>query len=126
MTPVEQEQAPPRFRGERASEQECQAEVVKLARMMGYRVLAIRPARGRGGRWETPIQGDPGYPDLTLAHPRAGLIFVELKRHPNKLEPAQSLWRDALKAAGGRWRLVWVPEGLQAFLQWLADEATGR
>jgi hypothetical protein len=109
--------------GVRALERECQATVVEAAHLLGYRVLAIRPAIGRGRKWESPIQGDAGYPDLTLAHPKAGVLFVELKRPPNRLEQPQRAWGEALIAAGAVWRLVWVPDELDRFCQELADRA---
>ena len=118
---LELDRPPARSKGQRASERDCQATVVEAARVAGWRVLAIRPAVGRQGRWQSPIQGDAGYPDLTLVHPRAGVLFVELKRSPNRLEPDQAAWRDALRAAGVAWRLVWVPEQLGTFCQELVD-----
>lgn len=113
---------PPRWRTERPTELACQQTIVDAAHYLGYRVLAIRAASGgrRGGGWASPIQGDAGYPDLTLAHPVAGVVFAELKRYPNRLEPSQGMWGKALLAAGARWRLVWVPEEQQAFI----DELT--
>lgn len=107
--------------GVRAVERECQATIVEAAHALGYRALAIRPAVGRQQKWQSPIQGDAGYPDLTLAHPDAGVLFVELKRPPNGLEAPQRAWGEALIAAGAVWRLVWVPEQLDAFVQELAD-----
>lgn len=114
--------APPRWRTERPDERTCQQTIVDAAHLLGYRVLAIRPASGgrRGGGYGSPIQGDAGYPDLTLVHPRAGVIFAELKRAPNRLEPTQGLWGKALLAAGARWLLVWVPEEMQGFIDDLA------
>jgi hypothetical protein len=112
--------------GERATEKDCQATIVDTARTLQYRVLALRPAVGRQGRWQTPIQGDAGYPDLTLVHRRAGVLFVELKRAPNDLEAGQVAWRQALVEAGAVWRLVWVPEQLDTFCQELADRAAPR
>jgi hypothetical protein len=76
----------------------------------------MSPAINARGHHMTPIQGDPGYPDLTLVHPVAGLIHAELKRHPNRLEPAQAMWGKALLTGGARWQLVWVPEELDSFL----------
>lgn len=113
---------PPLWRTERPTEAACQQTIVDAAHLLGYRVLAIRAASGgrRGGGWASPIQGDAGYPDLTLVHPRAGAVFAELKRAPNRLEPAQGLWGKALLAAGARWRLVWVPEEMQTFIDDLA------
>ena len=82
--------APKRMSGPRPSESDCQRTIVDAAATFGYRVLSIRPALNRRGDYRTPIQGDPGYPDLTLVHPVAGVHFVELKRWPNRLEPSQA------------------------------------
>ena len=117
--------APARAQGERATEKQCQATIVDAARLLGYRTLSIRVAYSKG-KYSTPIQGDPGYPDLTLVHSRGGLLFVELKRWPNALEPEQVKWRQALTEAGAIWRLVWVPEQLDDFLAELRDRAARR
>lgn len=114
--------APPRHKGERATEKDCQQTVVDAARMLGYRVLSIRPAFSKG-KWSSPIQGDAGYPDLTLVHPKVGVLFVELKRSPNKLEPEQIEWAGVLLDAGAQWRVVWVPEQLDGFLDELTQLA---
>lgn len=111
---------PARLRGDRALERDCQTTVVTAARMLGYRVLSIRPAFSKG-KYSTPIQGDPGYPDLTLVHPKVGVLFVELKRHPNRLEPDQEIWAGVMLDAGLTWRLVWVPEHLDSFIDELAQ-----
>jgi hypothetical protein len=125
MKAAERQGAPPQQAGTRATERDCQATIVEAARLLEYRVLAIRPAAGgkAGGGWASPIQGDPGYPDLTLVHRRAGVLWVELKRSPNLLEHDQEAWRDAFTDAGLTWRLVWVPEQLGQFVQELADRA---
>lgn len=125
MTAIDIDRAPARAKGERATEKQCQSTIVDAARLLGYRVLSIRPAFSRN-KFSTPIQGDAGYPDLTLAHPRAGVIFVELKRSPNRLEPEQVEWRQALTEAGAIWRLVWVPEQLDEFVRELRDRAARR
>jgi len=70
----------------------------------------------------TPIQGDAGFPDLVLVR-GLDLWFVELKRKPNKIEPAQQTWLDLLGAAGAVAHIVYVPEGLDAFLTMLAKPA---
>lgn len=113
--------APKKMRGFRASEADCQSTIVAAARILGYRVLAIRPGMGKAGNWSTPIQGDPGYPDLTLAHPRAGVLHLELKRWPNKLETEQNRWGEMLISAGAVWMLWWVPEELDDLLAFLAE-----
>ncbi len=81
------------------SEAALQSHVVKLARLTGWLVHHTRPGMNRRGRWSTPIQGDAGYPDLTLT--RGGhIIFIELKAQDGKLSAQQQDWRAALEAAG--------------------------
>lgn len=117
---------PPLQKGDRALELDCQRTIVEAARLLGYRVLAIRSAQNRRGKWQSPIQGDPGYPDLTLVHARAGIVFVELKRAPGgRLRPEQVHWRDALLDAGAQYLTVWVPEQMQELVQLLSDAACG-
>lgn len=102
----------------RATESQCQATIVATAKMFGWRVHAERAANsGRG--WRTPIQGHAGFPDLVLVRDGRALV-VELKRRPNKVEPEQQEWLDALAAAGLEARVVWVPEQLDAFTAELA------
>lgn len=109
----------------RATESQCQATIVAAALLAGWMVHAERPAQHQSGRWGTPIQGNPGFPDLVLLHPYHRLLwFVELKRKPNKVEPAQQRWHDALglldvEGQGVPWvqtSVVWVPEQMDAFI----------
>lgn len=104
----------------RATEAQCEDAIIGAARLLGYRVHAERPARQARG-WATAIKGDAGWPDLVLVG-HGHLIVVELKRKPNRVEPAQQAWHDALARAGVDCRVVWVPEGMDAFL---ADLARG-
>lgn len=94
------------------TEKDFQNAVIALARTCGYRVAHFRPAMGRGGRWSTPMQGDPGFPDLVLAG-RGRVLFIELKRNLGassfRLTPAQIEWGNALGRGGADWR-VWRPE----------------
>lgn len=77
------------------SEQELQSAVIELARLKQWKVTHFRPARVNADRWATPLQGDPGFPDLCLA--RKGIVlFFELKTEKAKLTKDQELWRDAL------------------------------
>lgn len=97
----------------RASERECQATIVAIAKMFGWRVHAERPAQAGKG-WRTPIQGHAGFPDLVLVRDDR-VLAVELKRKPNRLEDDQREWLEALAVAGVETRVVWVPEGMDAF-----------
>lgn len=42
----------------------------------------------------------PGYPDLTLAHPNHGMLWLELKGPRGKIYPEQQEWIDFLNLAG--------------------------
>jgi hypothetical protein len=82
------------------SERQFQAEVIRRAKLFGWLVHHSRPAIGRGGRWNTPIEGDPGYIDLTLA--RSGrLLLLELKSATGKTSPAQRAWISTLSQVPG-------------------------
>ena len=106
----------------RATEAQCQRTVVEAARLGGWLVYHNRPAQNGNGRWRTALQGHQGFPDLVLVHAIARLVwFVELKRRPNTLAPEQVAWGDALKNAGADWRVVWVPDELDEFVQVLAN-----
>lgn len=109
----------------RATEAECQATLVAAAKRGGWLVHAQRPAMRQSGKWSTAIQGDAGFPDLVCCHPVRGLLFAELKRKPNKVEPAQQKWLDALsKPHGANIPVVvvmWVPEELDAWCDWLVN-----
>lgn len=110
----------------RPLEKECRSAIIAAARLMGYRVHGQREAQGKAGRWMTAIDGDAGFPDLVLVHPRTHqLIIRELKRHPNKVEPEQELWLASLSAAGIDAGVVWVPEQQDAFLAYLKAKAHG-
>jgi VRR-NUC domain-containing protein len=104
----------------RPTEAQCQATIVAAAQMFGWLVHAERPAVRQSGRWSTPIQGTPGFPDLVLCHPyHRRLWFIELKRRPNRVEPAQQRWLDTL-AIHTDTRVVYVPEQMDALLRDLA------
>lgn len=101
----------------RASELECQRVIVAAAKRGGWRCHAQRAALQRSGKWSTAIMGDAGFPDLVLSHPTRGTHMIELKRAPNKVEPAQQQWLNLLPNA----RVVWVPEQLDECVNWLVN-----
>lgn len=106
-------------KAERASELACEATIIAAAKTFGWLVHGARPARtGKG--WATPIKGHAGWPDLVLVR-GAELLIVELKRKPNKVEPAQRIWIDALVSAGVEALVVFVPEQLDEFVARLAQ-----
>jgi hypothetical protein len=79
------------------TEKRFMAQVVQLARLLGW--MVYHPYFSR--------RSVPGYPDLTLVRER--VFWVELKVGRGKLTPDQELWRDALRAAGAEWH-EWRPE----------------
>lgn len=76
-----------------------QAQIMRLAAMFGWHVAHFRPSQTRDGKWLTAISGDPGFPDLVLAHPERGIVFAELKTASGRVAPAQAQWLDKLNAA---------------------------
>lgn len=78
------------------SEDELQAAVIDLARLLGWRVAHFRPARTDHG-WRTPMQGDPGFPDLVLANGDR-VIFAELKSETGRVSLDQTAWIAAVTA----------------------------
>lgn len=97
----------------RLTEAQLTDVICDAARLYGWRVSHFRPAQTARG-WRTPVQGDPGFPDLCLA--RDGVVvFAELKVGRGRLRPAQELWRDAL---GEQWRL-WTDRDLDEVMQFL-------
>lgn len=70
------------------TEREWQAQVVELARLLGWR----RPMHIFDSR-----RSEPGWPDLALVRDR--LVLVELKREGGRTTPAQRSWIRALLAA---------------------------
>jgi hypothetical protein len=79
-----------------APEKILQDKVIHLAKMNGFQVQHSRPVQQKDGRWLTAIQGDPGFPDLCLAHHDRGVLFIELKSDTGVLSPGQKMWQRAL------------------------------
>lgn len=89
-------------------------------------VLGYRLHHQRSTRNGTPITGDAGFPDFVIVNPwpGRGVRFVEIKRDESgALTPEQAAWGAQLVQAGARWNVVWVPSGLDAFVQELVDES---
>lgn len=72
------------------SEAAFQEAIIELAKLNGWLVHAERPAPTQDS-WRTPIQGDPGYPDLCLVRPPT-VLFLELKSEKGKIRPEQVQW----------------------------------
>lgn len=92
------------IRGHTLSENDFKARVIGYAKLRGWRVVHIRPAR-QGDRWVTPYEGDTGLPDLILA--RTGrVMLVELKSADGRFRPGQREWLAAAGDNGRLWRPV--------------------
>ncbi len=90
------------------SEDDLLRAVLDLARLTHWQVHHCRAARV-GNTWATPIQGDPGFPDLILAKP-GRLIAAELKSARGRVTGGQAEWLDVLAAVGGPVEAhVWRP-----------------
>ena len=94
------------------SEAQLQATVVEMARLFGWLIHHDRPARRKDGSWSTPVQGNPGFPDLLLVR-RGTVLAVELKSERGKLTAEQERWLAELGGAGVRAE-VWRPEDLRS------------
>ena len=86
------------------SEADWLAEVAAYAQEHGWRVAHFRPGRTALG-WRTAMQGDAGFPDMTMA--RDGVVvFAELKASKKGLlTVGQERWIEAL----GPYAYVWTP-----------------
>lgn len=93
------------------TEQALQRTIVEMAQLGGWMVMHTRPAMNRDGEWSTPIQGDPGFPDLILANDDGEVIAAELKSETGKVADDQRRWLMALKS-GGVETYVWRPRDL--------------
>jgi hypothetical protein len=82
------------------TEDELLGAVLELAALTGWRRFHIRPGMDRRGRWSTPLQGDPGWPDVVLV--RDGrLLALELKSERGRPTSDQRAWLTALSTVPG-------------------------
>ena len=89
------------------SEADFLGQVIDLAHLCGWRVQHVRPAWSNKG-WRTPIQGDPGFPDLVLVkQPR--VIIAELKSDKGSVDHEQRAWLTELAGCPGVESYVWKP-----------------
>ena len=89
------------------TETQFQAQVIELARILGWRSVHFRPALTARG-WRTPVQGDgAGFPDTLLVR-RDRIVAAELKSAAGKPSTEQLAWLEALAAAGCE-TFLWRP-----------------
>lgn len=93
------------------TEQQFQAQIIELARILGWRSAHFRPAKTVRG-WRTPVQGDgAGFPDTILVRGDR-LVVAELKSAAGRVSTEQTAWLEALAAAGAE-TYVWRPADLE-------------
>lgn len=93
-------------RPELMSENDLQRAVIDTAKALGWLVHHDRPGRTNHG-WRTVVEGDAGYPDLTLCHFKHGVVFAELKGPRGTFTPEQQEWGLALNKHA-RYE-IWTP-----------------
>ena len=100
-------------------EADLQDAVIQLLQLKGWRLLHSRPGMtsrvDRKGKpvWVTPLQGDPGFPDLEAAHAQLHRTFhAELKAEGRYPDRDQRLWLDVLLACGQE-VYCWYPHDLR-------------
>lgn len=92
------------------TENDLQAAVMDLAKILRWRRAHFRPAQTAKG-WRTPVSGDgAGWPDLILVRPPR-MVVAELKSEIGKLSPDQDAWLSDLAACGIDVH-VWRPANL--------------
>lgn len=90
-------------------EAEFESEILAWAKKFGWWRHGERPAYDANRKYRTAIKGEAGWPDLTLAHEKAGIIiFREAKIPPRTLSPAQVICHRVLLACGCDVK-VWTP-----------------
>lgn len=91
----------------KVTEAEFTTQVLKLAKLRGWRSAHFRPAETKKG-WRTAVQGDgKGFPDLVLLRGE-DIIVAELKVGRNKPTTEQEEWLEAFNRANvSAW--VWTP-----------------
>lgn len=104
---------------QKVTEADLLRTVVELAAWSGCLVHHCRPAFSIKG-WRTPIQGDRGFPDLVIVHPRHGIVFVELKAVSGRLSGEQELWHLKLVGQNAMWA-CWTPNELDDIVAWFQD-----
>jgi hypothetical protein len=83
-----------------------QDTVAAYAHLHGWAVAHARPAQTVAG-WRTPWQYDgKGFPDLILVRDR--IVYAEIKTDRGRPDPDQTVWLNALAAAGGE-TYLWRP-----------------
>ena len=81
--------------------------VIEYALLRGWLVHHCRSVWTASG-YKTPIQGDPGFPDLVLTR-LSRVVFAELKDSYSKPDPNQRVWLATLEITGKVEVFLWRP-----------------
>ena len=104
------------------TEKDFQQQVTELLSLLGWRWCHFRTAIGYHGRYQTPLDGYPGWPDLVAVKGRR-LLFIELKSAKGKVTQGQQEWLDALQTAGQE-VYVWRPDDFATLTEILQRRRT--
>ena len=101
------------------TEKAFQSNVVDAARKLGWMVHHSRTARilRKDGTafYATPLQGDPGFPDLVLVKGKR-ILWRELKTEQGTLTDEQHEWQGRLLWAGADWA-IWRPSMMDGIVE---------
>jgi hypothetical protein len=112
-----------RVAGKMEKEAPFMRRVMRALNLYGYRRVHFKPAMSKEGRWATHQDGDDGFPDICAVnpkHPRARIIFVEIKREDEYESPGQMNWlNDLCYSNAGRYVHAFVlrPSDWDWFIQ---------
>lgn len=99
-------------------EERFQRDVMKLAKLNGWKSAHFRKAMAKSGNWVTAVAGDgKGFPDLVLV--REKVIVAELKATTN-VSPDQEAWLEAFREAGID-AYVWYPDDIDEVIAVLSQ-----
>ena len=87
------------------------AQIIELAHLYRWKVHHVRSAWSAKG-YRTPIQGDPGFPDLVLVRnqdERSRIIVAEVKAERGRLTYDQQDWLKKLERCPGVESYIWKP-----------------
>lgn len=111
------------------SEDELLRGLIAHGHHYGWMAFHPLPCLSSKGRHLTATQGDPGWPDLVLAHPRGGIIVRELKAERGGWRPGQREWLARLEAAAQVGPVevgLWKPRDYDDALERLSGAGTWR
>ena len=98
-------------------EVDFQKWLIKELQTNGWRVHAERVAMTKKG-WVTPVQGSPGYPDITAVRPPRFLL-AELKSDSGQASPDQVEWLMKASKCPSLEIKIWSPKDRDEIFEWI-------